>query len=454
MAKGTGGTIYLIGLIFAIIVAFVLLGIAYHMNTKWTEALDDARKQKEKADKERAESDRRGEEIKQLNKLINGQESGATYDGVAGQHMADISRTLGDMLSEEWIIAEERSTIKDPTVKAVWESLANFKEKFDKDQLERNFIAYQTECLKHLRAVLHVVPRLRIERIKSEEEKELIRKQIEDVRVAKEAVITELNDKLARESDKALETARKADAEKRRLTDEKDRLLKDQTRVEKENLVQLVKRDNEIQKLQRRIDELTKKARKSFYETARPDAEVSFADARQGYCWIDVGRAQGLRRGTRFQVFQYVKGGRAKVKAWAEVKQVEQDSAQCAILEAVEFIDPDTKEKRIIPDANDPVVKGDLLRCPFRQGGPNFDKDSQPRFYFLGQKPTNRYYTLGELEKKIDEFGGKVLKELTVEVDYVVVIGKGDEDLKNYEKAVQFGASFMREDELLDYIGK
>ena len=106
------------------------------------------------------------------------------------------------------------------------------------------------------------------------------------------------------------------------------------------------------------------------------------------------------------------------------------------------------------PDANDPVVKGDLLRCPFRQGGPNFDKDSQPRFYFLGQKPTNRYYTLGELEKKIDEFGGKVLKELTVEVDYVVVIGKGDEDLKNYEKAVQFGASFMREDELLDYIGK
>ena len=33
MAKGTGGTIYLIGLIFAIIVAFVLLGIAYFMNT-------------------------------------------------------------------------------------------------------------------------------------------------------------------------------------------------------------------------------------------------------------------------------------------------------------------------------------------------------------------------------------------------------------------------------------
>lgn len=444
-AKGTGGAIYLIGLIFAIIVAFVLLGIAYYMNTKWTETVNEVNDWKKKFDGEHDALTKKDQEINNLNKIINGGSGSVGYDQVATQYLAEANRKLQEMLSEEWILNEEWRLIKDPVVKETWESLTKFK---DKSEQYTNLIDYQQQCLKHLQAVIHVIPRLRIERIKSEEEKEQIRAQIETITKSKDAEIADYRDKLAKEQDRALEAARRFDAEKRRLTDQIEKLQKEQTRLERDQTIQVTRLENEIKKRQLRIDELTKKARKSFYETARPDGEVTYADAKLGYGWIDLGKANGLRRGTRFQVYQNVKGGRQKVKAMVEVKKVEQDMAQVAILQDQEYFDPDTKERFILPDANDPVVKGDLLRSPV------FEKDAQPKFYFLGQKLTNRYYNMQELEKKIEEFGGKVLKELSVEVDYVVVLAKGEEDTKNYEKAIQFGATFMKEEELLDYVGK
>ena len=44
---------------------------------------------------------------------------------------------------------------------------------------------------------------------------------------------------------------------------------------------------------------------------------------------------------------------------------------------------------------------------------------------------------------------------LSADVKYVVILPKGEEeDVKNYDKAVLFGTTFLREDELLDFIGK
>src|SRR5271156_4965528 len=71
MAKGTGGTIYLIGLIFAIIVAFVLLGIAYYMNTQWTKVSEDLNDAKKKFDQEHEKVGQLENDKLQLNKLIN-----------------------------------------------------------------------------------------------------------------------------------------------------------------------------------------------------------------------------------------------------------------------------------------------------------------------------------------------------------------------------------------------
>jgi uncharacterized membrane-anchored protein YhcB (DUF1043 family) len=445
MAKGTGGTIYLIGLIFAIIVAFALLGIAYYMNTKWAEVTIELAEAKKKYDREHDEVVRRDAEIANLNKIINGGAGGANYDQIYTQYLAEANRKLQEMLSEEWILTEEWRTIKDPTVKETWEKLTQFKDKSDKFM---NLIDYQQECLKHLQAVIHVVPRLRIERFKADEALALAKEEAAKEKVTAEAASADLRDKLAKEQDKALEQARNFDKEKRRLTDQIEKLQKEQTRLERDQTIAVTRLENEIKKRQLRIDELTKKQRKAFFETAKPDGEITYADAKLGYGWIDLGKTHGLRRGTRFQVYQFAKGGRQKVKGVVEVKKVEQDMSQVAIIEGYDYYDEETKEKFVLPDPNDPIVKGDLLRSPV------FEKDAQPKFYFLGQKLTNRYYNMQELERKIDEFGGKVLKELSVEVDYVVVLAKGEEDTKNYEKAIQFGVTFMKEEELLDYVGK
>jgi hypothetical protein len=100
MAKGTGGTIYLIGLIFAIIVAFVLLGIAYYMNTKWTEVtaeLVEAKKQKQaKEDEVNALTT----QVQQLNKLINGGQGTAQYTQYMSQYLEGANGKLSDMLTD------------------------------------------------------------------------------------------------------------------------------------------------------------------------------------------------------------------------------------------------------------------------------------------------------------------------------------------------------------------
>jgi hypothetical protein len=451
MAKGSGGTIYLIGLIFAIIVAFVLLGIAYVMNTEVAKLKDEIGALKRDLASEKEGVKRKQEEIDQLNILIHGDTSPVSYETFKQQYLGEANRKLQEMLNDEWLANEEWRSIKDENVRKVWEGLTQFKDKAD---TFTNLIAYQTECLKHLQAVIHTVPALKINFIKSLEDKELINKQIDEIRTTKDTEIADLRDKLAKEQDRSLETARKSDADKRRLTDQIEKLNKEQSQIIRDNTIAVTRLENDVKKRDLRIQELTKKQRKTYYETARPDGEVTFADAKLGTAWIDLGRIHGLRRGTRFQCYTNAKGGHQRVKAMLEVKKVDEDSSECAILGEVydEYIDPDTKERtliHIVPDDNDPVVKGDLLRSPI------FERNGQPKFYFLGKAPGNRYYNKEELEKKIEGFGGKLLKELSVDVDFVVVFPKGEEDFsKDYEKAVLFGVTFMKEEELLEYVGK
>src|SRR5205085_5357440 len=121
MAKGTGGTIYLIGLIFAIIVAFVLLGIAYYMNTKWTEVTEQLNDAKKKYDREHEEVTRLQGEVNQLNKLINGGTAAANYSQYQNQYLENSNSKLQDMLNEEYIaLGPELELIKSQEVKDVW----------------------------------------------------------------------------------------------------------------------------------------------------------------------------------------------------------------------------------------------------------------------------------------------------------------------------------------------
>jgi hypothetical protein len=454
MAKGTGGTIYLIGLIFAIIVAFVLLGIAYYMNTKWTEAtqeiVDAKRKLAEKADEVATLT----AQVQQQNKLINGGGQAANYSQYMSQYMDNYNTKLQDMLNEEYIaLGPELELIKSQEVKDTWKKLQGFKDQFPR---YTNLVDYQIDVLQQLQACIHIIPGLYIKLIRSEEEKEQIRKQIEDNRKAMQEQIDTLTAQKNRTEDEKIEAGRKFENERRQHQDDKDAKDKEITAIKREYDIKLVKKEREIDTLTARVKELSKRSQRMFVDVAQPDGEVSFADAKLGYAWIDLGKGNGIQKGMRFQAYQNAKGGRHRIKAMLEVKKVEQDSSQVAILQDYEYYDPDAKEKHILPYENDPVVKGDLIRSVwFPDGRPSYEKGEVPRFFFLGKNVGNRFYTKNELAKKIEEFGGKVLPELTAEVKYVVILPKGeDEDPKGYEKAILFGTTFIKEDELLDFIGK
>ena len=305
------------------------------------------------------------------------------------------------------------------------------------------------ELMDQLKAVIHIIPRLRYERIRAREEVDTLRASMEKMRGENVREIEDLRARLTQADDQILEQARKYDQEKKRLQDEKEKLLDEMARINRDNALVVARLESEKAQLLGKIKDLTKKKTKSFTEYSRPDGEIVYADANLGYAWIDLGSNHGLQRNTVFHVYQFIKGGRQKVKGLIEVRRVEPDMSQCAILLDQEVKDPITGVRSTVPDPNDPVVKGDLIRNPF------FDKDEQKVFVFLGTKTKNRYYNLPEMKRKIAEFGGKVNTQVTTETDFVIILNEDAEDFRaKFELASQFGVIFMREDEFIEYLGR
>jgi hypothetical protein len=448
-AKGTGNTVYLVGLVFAILTSMGILVVAYKQNQDL--ALAETKIQ-EAERKLAGEVERVKNMLKELNEarlLVHGRDNDEVrYDHFKTAYLDPAGARIQQILELEYTARDDWKNIEDPAVKQLWEKLSQMK---DKPRQYTNFAELFSEIYDHMTALVHVIPRLRYDRIAAREEVERIRqnmvrdlaqrqRELEDERVAKNQL-----------QDQVIEISRRFDLEKKRLQEEKDNILKERARLERDFRLEQARLESQVSQGLARIEDLTKKQTKSFAENSQPDGEVVFADAGLGYAWIDLGRRHGLRRNARFQVYQFVKGGMQKIKGVIEVRRVEEDMAQCAIIEGAEVVHPVTGQRLKVPDPNDPIVKGDMIRNPF------FDADEQRNFVFLGTKLENRYYNLQELQRKIEEFGGKLDKDVNIQSDFVIVLGSADDDPEMQEKirlATQFGVIFMREEELLEYLGR
>jgi hypothetical protein len=202
--------------------------------------------------------------------------------------------------------------------------------------------------------------------------------------------------------------------------------------LEKKLNIEIAALRSEISEKRRRILELIKKKPKTMM-WVDPDGEILLADNKLGHCWIDIGRREGLRVGSVFEVFRYIKGGRRKAKGRIEIKKIQDNLSQAAIIES---LDPE----------DDPIVKGDHIISPF------FDKHEVKIFVFAGEL-TNPIYSKVEVIKMIKEMGGDVARELNVETDFLVA-GKGAEETEEYAKAIDLGITVLREVELFNYLGK
>lgn len=253
-----------------------------------------------------------------------------------------------------------------------------------------------------------------------------------DMKEKKETEITSL-----RQAKREVETAKSNLEQQFKATQARLQAQIEQERTEKQELekklnIEIAALRSEISEKRRRIQELIKKKPQTIM-WVDPDGEVVLADNKLGHCWVNLGRRDGLRVASVFEVFRYIKGGRRKSKGRIEIKKIQDNLSQAAIIES---LDPE----------DDPIVKGDHIISPF------FDKREIKEFVFAGEL-TNPIYSKQEVIRMIEEMGAKVSRELSVETDFLVV-GKGAEETEEYARAIDLGITVLLETELFKYLGK
>ena len=113
-----------------------------------------------------------------------------------------------------------------------------------------------------------------------------------------------------------------------------------------------------------------------------PDGRILSTSSRSDLAYIDIGKKDGLRRGTKFEVFRFGKGGVLIPKGWVEVRDVENETAKCGIL--------------TISDPLAPIVKGDVVV------NPHFARNMEKTFVFLGEFPTS--LSKGFVEDRLTDY--------------------------------------------------
>ena len=142
---------------------------------------------------------------------------------------------------------------------------------------------------------------------------------------------------------------------------------------------QIASLQKDIQTLEGRVAEQGRKL-EVLRNPEEPDGEVLRVDNNLGIAYIDIGREDLLRRGTRFAVFRYGKGGVRQATGVVEVRKLYDDMAEVGVIETY--------------DALDPIAPGDQIAAPL------YSRDMQREFVLIGRFPagyprdTSRGYRL------------------------------------------------------------
>ncbi len=220
--------------------------------------------------------------------------------------------------------------------------------------------------------------------------------------------------------------------ESQRLLEENEQLVQDHSAVLYKLQRDLSITENLLQRSNDRIEELKREiVREETFAMVKPDGEILNVSEELGKAWISLGTKNKLRRGLVFDVFAYQKGGKRISKGRVEVLKVEEDFSEVAVLENL--------------DRFNPISAGDQITSPF------FDQDDVPHFVFAGEAATNGKYSVEEMVRKIELFGGVVSTSVALDTDFVVAV-KGYEETDEYGLARDLGVTILRERELLDFI--
>ncbi|MGE4619870.1 MAG: BRCT domain-containing protein [Planctomycetota bacterium] len=216
------------------------------------------------------------------------------------------------------------------------------------------------------------------------------------------------------------------------LREEVERLVQDNSATVYKLQRDLSISQNLLQRSNDRIEELKREiVREQTFAMVEPDGEVLRVSEELGKAWINLGTKDRLRRGLVFDVFAYQKGGKRISKGRVEVLTISDQFSEVAILEN--------------HDRFNPISLGDMIASPF------YDQADIPMFVFAGESATNGRYSLEDMGRKIELFGGVVSDEVQLNTDFVVAV-KGYENTPEYDLARDLGVTILREEELLEFI--
>jgi len=460
MAKGTGSTVYLIGLIFSVLVTLSLLGVVYKLSEDLTALEKAIAYENERAAAANEERVRLDQLAKPLRALIHGvrrENEAIDYGHFKTTILDPATKKLNEIVEQEWRATDEWQNLKGGDLAGDfvvdhWNRLksAEYREADGGPPTYTNLSDLYYDLHYQYVTISHLVPRVR-------DEKQLTAQQVTDIEREKTTELNrlrqELDDLRRRRNtlqDEKIENEREFDAAKRRLIEEKENIGEVREQLERDFRLVQARLLSEIAKKDSEIEEITAKPLKTYGRFSEQDGEVVHADGGLGWAWINLGRRDGLELHTRFQVYQLDRGGEQRIKGLIEVRSLDEDMAQCAILEGERITHPISKEPLELPDEWDPIVKGDLIRTPI------FNPYRTETFVFLGEEPS-RAYTRAELEAALESLGADVDRSVTIDTDFVVTLGVSVDaaELRDQVKrASQFGAIFMEEEELLEYTGR
>jgi len=129
------------------------------------------------------------------------------------------------------------------------------------------------------------------------------------------------------------------------------------------------------------------------------DGEILFVDAVLNVVTINIGAKHGVKDGMVFKVYRRDETGERVDKGRVRVRKTDEGVAVAAVVNTL-------PKQGMIP--------GDLIESPlFPEGA---------RFCIIGLFPRKEgyVYTFEELVKDIEKFGGIVVKDVTLETDYII----------------------------------
>jgi len=230
---------------------------------------------------------------------------------------------------------------------------------------------------------------------------------------------------VGKEEERAFAQEHDFDENRAKLRDEVEVAARALETGKKKGRSEIAHLDQRVGELEDRVRFLTNQLDIASREM-RPDGKVIAAESAQaGFVVIDKGQKQNLRKGTRFSVFCQ-RAGKNVIKGQVEVVKVDERIATCRVL--------------VEKDANDPFIDGDLIHNPV------WDPDRVKSFTIRGDF---HRFSRTELERFIEQGGGRVDGDLKVGTDYLVAGGSAEQWT---ELAVKLGVSILSEDQLLDFI--